>query len=167
MGFLLALAMLADLTAPTANPLAAPEGAQTGCWVEPLKLSLPELAAMGRLEQQLAQSYCLRQPGASFVRHLNRYITVGQTRFGTFNLFGEKLGFGLDVVVNPGVLGHPDVAYAIPSFDLPPAWDRALNTMTYPVLIVGGTAMMTYVIVSLLSEQFFHAQQPPRRPPGR
>ncbi len=166
MGVLLALVMLADLTAPTANPLAAPEGAQNGCWVEPLKLTLPELATMGGIEQQLANSYCLRQPGASFVRHLNRYFTVGRTRFGTINLFGEKLGFGFDVVVNPGVLGHPDVAYAIPSFDLPPAWDRALNTMTYPVLLVGGTAMMTYVIVSLVSEQFFHAQAP-RRPPKR
>jgi hypothetical protein len=149
--------LLAVSAPPEAMPLTPPPPER--CWVMPLRLTLPELAAMGRVEEQYARSYCMRQPGASYARHLNRPFTLAQTRFANFSLFGERLGFGFDLVVQPGMLGAPDRVYTVPSFDLPPSWAWALDTATYPVVIVGGAAIVTTVIIELLRER-----QPQRRP---
>jgi hypothetical protein len=146
----LVVSLLLGLTAPSASPMPAPDPTANDCWVQPLKVTLPELALMGAINEQLRSSYCLRNPGASYLRHLERPIKVGETRLGELHLFGETFRYGFDVVWQPGYLIHPDNIYAVPALDLPPAWTRTMDTLTYPALAIGGAAMMTYVIMQLV-----------------
>ena len=127
----LAAALLSGLLAPSPDPL-APE-ASSPCWVEPLRVTLPEIAAMGRIGELVATGHCMRRADASLARHLYHRYVVAQNRIGRFRLFGEELAFGFDVVLEPSRTGGLDNLFAVPAVDLPPAWAMAVDKATYPV----------------------------------
>ena len=141
----LLVASLSPIT-PSADD---PSPATSGCWVEPLQLSLADLAAFGRIQEQYTRSHCLRQPGASLAYDNHRSLTVGETELGNFWLFGEQVGVKLDVVVFRGQRGEPDRMVVVPALRLPEQWMWAIDRATYPVLIVGGAAIVTTVILDL------------------
>jgi len=129
-------------------PVGAPS--QSDCWTEPLKLRLGDFANMGVINDAVGKHHCLRRMDPR-LRPFNRGIyTVGKTRFGHFTLFGEEVGYGLNLVVAPGLNGAPDFMYTAPALDLPPAWQQVIDTATYPVLVIGGAAIFTSVIIGLI-----------------
>lgn len=120
------------------------------CFVEPLKLTLPEVASLGWVQGEVARHHCLQRTDASLTPLLRRPYPVGKTRLGQLHLFGERLGFGFDVVVRPGALGRPDDIYAVPALDLPERWMWVIDRATYPAVVVGGAAILTTVILELV-----------------
>lgn len=137
------------LTALISQPLQAP-AAPSECWVNPLQVSLGELAQMGAIVDQVVKDHCGRRLDADAARHLHGGYIVAKTRFATLRLFGEELKLGIDVVGRPGAPGSLDSLYAVPAADLPKEWEEAIDTATYPVLIVGTAAIFTKVIIELV-----------------
>jgi hypothetical protein len=142
------LAFALMLGQPVADPLAPPPHDE--CWVEPLQVSLAELAMMGRIQEQVVHRHCSRWVRADYPRFSGRRFVVARTRISDFRLFGEQLSFGFDVVVRPGGTGRPDDIYATPVLDLPEKWDRVIDKATYPALAIAGTAVITRIIVNIL-----------------
>jgi hypothetical protein len=151
---MLPVVVLAFILAP-AQPL--PGGASSPttdfgreCWVQPLEVSLAELALMGQVTREYVDGHCARLLHNDFPRAPGGTYAVARTRLGTFGLFGERLAFGFDVVVRPGVPGAPDNIYAVPAIDLPEKWQQAIDSATYPALAVAGTAVITAIILKAL-----------------
>jgi hypothetical protein len=150
----LAVTLAPDSTTPLDLPADSqhlqPADSQSGCWVEPLQLTLPEVLAMGHVEQEYVRRHCVQRLPRYFDSHAISKFTIGENRFGSFWLFGESIPFGFNVVVRPGALGQPDETYVVPALDLPKPWLQAIDYATYPVLIVGGAALATTVILQLV-----------------
>jgi hypothetical protein len=120
--------------------------------VQPLQVSLAEVALMGQVMREYVDGHCARSVRNDYPRGPGGVYAVAQTRLGSFGLFGERLSFGFDVVVRPGSQGAPDDMYAVPAFDLPEKWERAIDTATYPALAVAGTAVITAIIIKALGK---------------
>ncbi len=133
---------------PAPSPFAVPTAAE--CWVEPLSVSLGELAMMNRIADQFVRSHCQRWVKGDFGHFGPRPMAIASTRLGHIGLFGEQLSFGFDVVVRPGALGAHDDLYATPVIDLPDTWERAIDRATYPALAIAGTAVITAIILQAL-----------------
>lgn len=139
--------VLVSAPGPDSSGIPAPQ--RRGCWVDPLELTLVDVALMGRIAKQVAESHCYRRRDADAMRHMRHPYTVGRMRFASFTLFGRRLHIGLDVVVNPSEFGN-DTMFAAPALDLPEEWELAIDRATYPVLILGSAALLTAVVVNLL-----------------
>lgn len=147
----LILAMtLAQVVPPGGGALAPPASFDQECWVQPLQLSVSELAMTGQIADEYVANHCSRWIKGNFPRFPGRATSVAQTRIARFQLFGEKLAFGFDVVVVPGALGQNDTIYTAPVLDLPDSWDRVIDKATYPALAIAGTAIITTIIVKAL-----------------
>lgn len=112
------------------GPFTAPAGDVSRCWVEPLQLTLGDVAAFGRVEEEYVKHNCMTSLGAYYDIHRTRTYTVGKTELGSFGLLGEQLGIGVDVVVQPGHFGEPDLMYATPQLRLPESWMQAIDYAT-------------------------------------
>lgn len=128
--------------APPAEPTA-----DTGCWYAPLELRLVDYLRTGDIVERVRRRHCLRRGDQRLELPRRGPFVVGKTRFGRFTLFGQQLGYGLDVVVRPTREG--DLMYATPALDLPEPWLLAIDKATYPVLVVGGAVVLTTVILQL------------------
>jgi len=158
MALALVLSLVLGLEAP--SPALLPAAGGDECWTQPLQLTLPELAGMGGIANQLRRNHCLQKEGGGFARYIDRPMTVGKTRFGKVWIFGQPVGFGVDVFYRPSLfagdgrlradfLERPEELYPMPALDLPEPWMLAVEKATYPVLAVGGVAIFSYVLFSL------------------
>ena len=147
----LALVLTVAVTPPPAGGAFAPPGSHNDdCWVAPLQVSLSELAMINQISDEYVSNHCARFLRGSFERYPGRAMTVAETRIADFELFGERLSFGFDVVVRPGGIGRNDTIYTAPALDLPDSWERAIDKATYPALAIAGTAVITAIIVNVL-----------------
>jgi len=135
---------------PTGGAFTTPASSGGDCWVQPLQLSVSELAMTGQIANEYVANHCSRWVKGNFPRFPGRATSVAQTRIARFKLFGEKLAFGFDVVVVPGALGHNDTIYTAPVLDLPDSWEQVIDKATYPALAIAGTAIITTIIVKAL-----------------
>jgi len=158
MALVLVVSLVIGLEAPP--PALLPSAGGEECWTQPLQLTLPELAGMGGIANQLWRNHCLQKEGGAFARYVNRPMVVGKARLGKLTLFGQQVGFGVDVFYRPALfagdgrlrpdfLERPEDLYPVPGLDLPEPWMLAVEKATYPVLAVGSAAMITYVLMSL------------------
>lgn len=143
------MATLLLMASIVGQPLQAP-ASPSDCWVNPLQVSLGELARFGEIMDRVVTHHCARQLDADAARHLHGSYVVAQHRFATLRLFGEELKLGIDVVGQPGAHGSLDSLYAVPAADLPKKWEEAIDTATYPVLLVTGAAIVTQVVIELV-----------------
>ena len=129
--------------------LAAPEDCLTG----PLELRASDYLTMGQVAQTWATESCQRFIGNAERPPYFGNQVIGKTRFGRFSLFGQQLGWGLNVVTRPGTrIGEPDLMYAAPAIDLPESWQRAIDRATVPVIAVGGAVVLTSVLLGVLGK---------------
>lgn len=135
---------------PSGGAFSPPESFGRECWVQPLQLSLSELAMTGQIAEEYVSNHCARFRQGNFDRFPGRATSIAQTRIAHFKLFGERLAFGFDVVVVPGGLGQNDTIYTAPVLDLPDSWDRVIDKATYPALAIAGTAIITTIIIKAL-----------------
>lgn len=146
-----------NLTEPARRPLAIGPAADDGlgpndCWLEPMDLSVTQLLASGSINSYVSKRYCLRRLSGSELRFHPGKRTIGRTHLGSLTLFDEQFGYGLQVMMAPGQNGAPDFIYTAPYLDLPDSWDRAIDTVTYPVVIIGGAAIFTTVLIQLFAK---------------
>lgn len=120
------------------------------CGNRPLELHLGDMLLWGQTMDRLKDSDCRQQIYEPFRRPEHSYA-VGRMPLGSFRLFGERLTVSLDVVNLPGNWrrGERDQLFLVPAIQLPPQWAAVMEQITYPVLIVGGAAVLTAVIVEL------------------
>ena len=135
-------------TTPTAPAYAADD-----CLGGPLTLRMTDYLRMGNVMDTWASQGCSRLVGnAERPPFFGNYV-IGTTRIGRFNLFGEQLGWGVNVVTRPGTrIGEPDQMYAVPALDLPEPWQRAIDKATVPALAVGGAVVLTSVLLGILGK---------------
>jgi hypothetical protein len=146
----LVVALTFAQVSPPSGAFSPPASFGRECWVQPLQLSVSELAMTGQIADEYVSNHCARFMKGNFPRFPGRATSIAQTRIARFELFGERLSFGFDVVVVPGALGHNDTIYTAPVLDLPESWDRVIDTATYPALAIAGTAIITTIIVQAL-----------------
>ncbi len=128
---------------------AAPED----CLTQPLELRASDYLTMGRVAETWTAQSCQRFIGnAERAPYFGNQV-IGRTRFGRFSLFGQQLGWGVNVVTRPGTrIGEPDQMFAAPALDLPPSWQQAIDKATVPVLAVGGAVVLTSVLLGVLGK---------------
>lgn len=147
---------------PTFGPTTPPE--TTECVTEPMQLELHEFVMSGNVMTQVVKQRCRVNSSADAVHFYITPTRVGTRRLATFQLFGRQLGldlnamvvasqpggfsFGQNAVLGPGQNGQ-DFYYVAPGLDLPDDWERALERTTTPILVLGGAAILTTVIVNL------------------
>lgn len=132
------------------GPFTAPAGQAGDCWIAPLQLSLFELAETGRIAEAVVRDHCLRRVDADAALQPFRAVVVAQTRLADAMLLGERLSFGLDVVMIPGRVGSPDSLYVVPAVDLPQSWQMALDRAINPLVLTGSAVIMAAVIIGML-----------------
>ena len=124
------------------------------CQLSPLRLELSALGEMGDVGERVAQDSCYTQDRGSEVRSSRASLTVTVTPITGFTLFGEALELSLDTVLIPGDLatGRLDELFVSPAIHLPERWQWAIDDASHVALAVGGAAILTTVLVSLLDK---------------
>jgi hypothetical protein len=135
--------------------------ANTGALGAPLALHLTDLANTGHMVEYLVKQRCV---GVSRLPTMNpRPLTLGRIDIGTFYLGDQRFDYGFDLVLASESAIHGelrgrwrpnanlDEIYFMPRLGLPPAWQQAVDTATYPALIVGGATIATVVLMKILS----------------
>jgi hypothetical protein len=151
-----AVVLIVALAVPPA-PFSPPQETIMGaddCITGPLQLRATDYFTMGQVANRITTQGCSRLIGnAERPPHFGNYV-IGRTRFGRFNLLGEELGWGINVVTQPGTrIGEPDLMYATPALDLPEKWQRRIDQATVPVIAVGGAVILTSVLLGVLKKK--------------
>ena len=135
------------------NWIAGPLPQQASCLSTAVELRLVDLDTFWPMSRQLARPECRGRFRQHPLRHDFGATTVARTRLVQGTLWGERFGFGLSTVVIPADDQSPDLdqILLVPSFQLPASWERAIDVASEPVLIVGGAALITYIIADILS----------------
>ena len=120
------------------------------CWTQPLQLTMTDIVVFGRVHQQ-ALGHCGAEPRLNNNARPAPYV-IGRTQLASFELFGKPLTLNIDVVMAPSVPGVPDTIYATPKLQLPEEWQKKVDAVTAPVLVVGGAAILGTVVYQLLSK---------------
>lgn len=131
---------------PAFGPTTPPETSE--CWTEPLQLELHEFVLAGKFMNEGLRHRCQVKSSADSVHFYMGPTRVGTHRLASFKLFGKTLGLDVNAMVAPDQY-KPDFYYVAPGLDLPEEWDRAIEQATTPILLVGGAAILTTVIVEL------------------
>jgi len=159
------LAQLLSMSLIAATNPMDPPPTEMGCAL-PLRLSLSDLASMGNVGRRLTQPDCLASRDSSAIRFYvlaKQSVPVASVILGSFKIAGETVSYGLNLRLaseqrTHGMLpgrywrngsGLEEVRLS-PTLVLPPQWQRAVDTATYPVLILGTAAIGTAVILRLL-----------------
>ncbi len=153
---MLTLALLFFVAAPSPAPFSPPEAlppAADDCLTGPLQLRAVDYFTMSQVADTMNRHGCQRLiGGAERPPFFGNYV-VGRTQLLRFSLFGEQLGWGINVVTRPGTrIGEPDLMYAAPALTLPESWQRAMDKATVPVIAVGGAVVLTSVVLGILGK---------------
>jgi hypothetical protein len=153
----------AFISAVLAGPLNAPP-ASDPCQTAPLELKWTDLISMGNTLRPLARPDCQVHLDAygRFGGRMMQPNVAGHWRLGSFKLAGETVGFGFDMLWGPEQAFHGrldgyggptpsmEQVLLVPNLYLPEPWQRAIDTATAPVLLVGGAAITTWVIIEMV-----------------
>ena len=146
-----------------AGPLDAPPSADP-CLTSPLQLRWTDLISMGDTAKKLARPDCQVRLDAygRFGGRMMQPVVVGHWALGDFRLFGEKVGFGFDMLWGTEAAFHGsldgyrgptpamDQLILVPQLYLPEPWQRAVDTAREPFLLVTGAAITTWVIIEMV-----------------
>lgn len=131
----------------------------------PLDLRWTDLITMGVTGKRLARPECqvhLDAAARAAPGMLQRPMVAGRLKLGSFGLFGEQVGYGFDMKWGKEGAFHgpldlyqgPNVGLEelrlTPELYLPDPWQRAIDTATYPAVLVGGAAIGTWVVIEML-----------------
>ena len=171
----LLIVVLAGIVPPQPGEAGA---ASDPCLGEPLTLRWTDLLTMGDTMKKIVRPDCQVRLDANSrlgPTYLMRPTVAGRWKLGSFKLAGEEVGYGFDMIWGPEEAFHGRLdGYAgphagleelrlVPQLYLPERWDRAIDTATYPALIVGGAAVGTWVIIEMIRA----AQHAPHYAPHR
>jgi hypothetical protein len=134
------------------------------CQSAPLELKWTDLISMGNIANQLARPDCQIRLDAygRFGGRMMQPNLAGRWRLGSFKLAGETVGFGFDMLWGPerafhgrldgysGPTPSMEQVLLVPQLYLPEPWQRAIDTATTPVLLIGGAAITTWVIIEMM-----------------
>jgi hypothetical protein len=146
-----------------AGPLDPPT-ADDPCQTTALELKWTDIIAMGNTARQLTRPACQIRLDAygRFGGRMMQPQIAGHWRLGAFRLAGENVGFGFDMVWGSeeafhgrldgyrGPNANVEQVLLVPTLYLPEPWQRALDTATTPVLVLGGAAITTWVIIEMM-----------------
>ncbi len=156
--------LLLGLLIGAGGPFDAPPSSND-CIGGPLTLEWRDLISMGQTGDRLMRPGCqvrLDSSGRFGAGAAHRPLVAGRLKLGSFYVGDNEIGYGLDMQWGPETAFHGSLdgyrgldpgreeIRLVPNLYLPEPWMQAIDTATYPALLVGGAAIGTYIILEML-----------------